>query len=57
VWKHVSRCIQAVDAELRILDPDVHVSAENQQAVRKILQLFLHAEVALERRRLLLLPR
>ena len=55
--KHISRRIENVDAEFRIFDTDVNVCSEDQETVREILQLFLYAEVALERIDVLLLPR
>src|SRR6185503_3337925 len=44
------------DEELPILDADVHVRPEDEQLLREILQILLHADVPLERRDLLSHP-
>ena len=56
VRQHVSRGIQTIDAKLGVLDPDVHVRPENQEPMGEILQLCLHAEIALFGRHLLIHP-
>lgn len=55
--QEVSGDLHGIHEELRILDPDVDVHPEDQVLPGQILKVFLHAEIPLERRDLLIHPR
>jgi hypothetical protein len=56
VRQEVARDVRGVDQEVAILDADVNVRAEDQQLTREVLHRVLRADVALERRDLLIGP-
>jgi len=54
--KQVSRDVHRLDEEVLVLDTDVNVRAEDEQLLGEVLEVLLHASIALERRDLLLRP-
>jgi hypothetical protein len=56
VRQQVARDVHHVDHELAILDPHVDVGAEDEQLLREVGEIGLHADVALQGRDLLLRP-
>ncbi len=56
VGQEVAGDVQRVDQEVPVLDADVHMGPEDQQALRQVLHVLLHAEIPLQRRDLLLHP-
>ena len=57
VRHEIARDVHRVDHEIAIFDADVHVCAEDQQALREVAEVLLHAHVPLERRDCLFEPR
>src|SRR5688572_1298313 len=49
--------VHRIDEEFTVFDADMHVRAEDQQLLRQLLHVLLHADVALQRRDLLVHPR